>query len=144
MKELRFRAVIHAPREKVWNTMWQDKVFREWAGLIDPGTYMVGDLVAGNEVQFISENGYGVTSLVEKLTESEYLLLRHSADTQDVGEREREKQWTGGKEVYLLEENDGVTTLTITFDSPEELEGIMNASYPKAMEKIKELVEQSN
>ncbi len=141
MKELSFTVTIAATKERVWRTLWNDKTFRQWAGLIDPGTYMVGELTAGSEVQFISAGGYGVTSLVEVVRQGDYLLLRHSADTQDVGEREREKQWTGGKEEYLLEEADGMTTLTITFDVPPELEGTMNASYPIATAKIKELVE---
>src|SRR5437870_13524344 len=99
MKEMQFSVEINATKEKVWDTLWQDETFREWAGIIDPGTYMVGELKEGNEIQFISaENGYGVTSLVEKLIEGEFLLLRHHADTQDEGKREREKQWTGGKE----------------------------------------------
>lgn len=142
MKELQFSTDIHAPKQHVWDVMWQDENFRQWCGLIDPGTYMVGELVAGNEVQFLSGNGYGVTSLVDSVVPGEYLLLKHSADTQDAGEHERDKQWTGGKEEYTLTEQDGVTTLTTTFDSPAELEAIMNDSYPAAMAKIKELVEE--
>src|SRR5690554_7172206 len=103
MDELQFQVEIHATKEKVWDTLWRDETFRQWAGIIDPGTYMVGELKEGNEVQFISaENGYGVTSLVEKLVPNEFLLLRHQADTQDSGVQEREKQWTGGKESYTL------------------------------------------
>lgn len=76
MKELQFSVEIHATEEKVWDTLWQDETLRQWAGIIDPGTYMVGDLKEGNEVQFISANGYGVTSLVEKLIANEFLLLK--------------------------------------------------------------------
>lgn len=141
MKALQFSIDIHATRERVWDALWQDKTFREWAGLIDPGTYMVGDLQVGNEVQFISGNGYGVTSLVEKLTTGEFLLLRHSADTQDVGKREREKEWTGGEESYRLSEKDGTTTLTVTFDVPPELEEYFKDNYPKALERVKVLAE---
>lgn len=144
MKEIQFSIDIHTPKEKVWNVLWQDETFRDWAGLIDPGTYMVGELKEGNEVQYISaENGYGVTSLVEKLVENEYLLLRHQADTQDTGARDREKQWTGGGESYTLEEKDGVTTLTVALDVPEELEEIMNDSYPRALQRVKVLAENS-
>src|SRR5690606_10753408 len=108
--------------------------------LIDPGTYLVGELKEGNEVQFISaENGYGVTSLVEKLVPNEFLLLRHQADTQGSGEQEREKEWTGGKESYTLVEKDGVTTLTTDFDVPPELEEYFKVNYPKALQRIKEL-----
>ncbi len=142
MKELKFTIEINASKEKVWQTLWQDETFREWADIIDPGTYMVGELKEGNEVQYISaENGYGVTSLVEKLVENEFLLLRHSADTQEVGTKEREKQWTGSEESYTLTENNGVTTLTVVFGVPPELEEYFNINYPKALEKVKELGE---
>lgn len=138
---MQFSIGIHAAKEKVWNTLWQDATFREWAGIIDPGTYMVGDLKEGNEVQFISGNGYGVTSLVEKLTPGEFLLLRHSADTQDEGKRERAQEWTGGTESYTLAEKDGTTTLTAAFDVPPELEEMFKVSYPKALEQVKLLAE---
>ena len=143
MRELQFTVVINASREKVWDTLWQDETFRQWAGIIDPGTYMVGDLKEGNEVQYISsENGYGVTSLVERLTPGEYVLLRHSADTQEAGKLEREKEWTGGEESYRLVEKDGTTTLTVAFDVPQKMEEYFNVNYPKALERVKELAEE--
>ena len=83
MNEMQFVVEIRAVKERVWDTLWQDQTFRQWAGIIDPGTYMVGELKEGNEIQFISGNGYGVTSLVEKLVPGELLLLKHRADTQD-------------------------------------------------------------
>lgn len=139
---MQFTVEIHAPKEKVWNTLWQDKTFREWAGLIDPGTYIKGELVEGNEVEFISaENGYGVTSLVEKLIPNEFLLLKHEADTQDTGKRERAKEWTGGKESYKLVEKDNVTTLTTVFDVPVQMEEYFNDAYPKALQRVKQLAE---
>lgn len=139
---MQFSIEINSPKDKVWNTLWQDETFRQWAHLIDPETYLVGELQEGNEIQFISAaNGYGVTSLVEKLVENELLQLRHSADTQETGQRERDNQWTGSTETYTLTEKDGITTLTITFGVPIELEEYFRENYPKAMEKIKELAE---
>lgn len=142
MKDMQFSIDINASKEKVWNTLWQDETFRAWADIVDPETYMIGELKEGAEVQFLSAaNGYGVTSLVEKVIPGESLLLRHSADTQETGTQERDKQWTGGTETYSLVEKDGVTTLTVAFDVPDELEEYFLAAYPKAMEKIKELAE---
>ena len=142
MNEMKFTIQINATREKVWDTLWQDKTLREWAGIIDPGTYMKGNLEEGAEVEFISaENGYGVTSLIEKITPNEYLRLRHQADTQGSGKQEREKQWTGGAEAYELIKGEGATTLSISFDVPSELEQYFNNTYPKALKKIKELAE---
>ena len=144
MKEMQFSTQINASKEKVWDTLWRDETFREWASIIDPETYMVGELKEGNEVQFISSHGgYGVTSLVETLVVNEFLLLRHNADTQEEGKLEREKQWTGGTESYSLVENDGVTKITISFDVPLELEEYFKISYPKALERIKTLAEKN-
>lgn len=142
MKELQFSIKINAPATRVWDTLWQDETFREWASIIDPETYMVGELKEGNELQFISAaSGYGVTSLVEKLVVGEFLRLRHRADTQDDGTRERDDEWTGGEESYTLAEKEGMTTLTVTFDVPLELEEMFMVSYPKALERIKVLAE---
>lgn len=141
MKELQFSVEINATKERVWDTLWQDTTLREWAGLIDPDTYMVGELKVGNEIQFISGNGYGVTSLVEKLIPGEYLLLRHSADTQDEGKLERAKEWTGGVESYALAEKNGTATLTVAFDVPPDLEEFFATNYPKALERVKVLAE---
>ena len=144
MKEMQLSIKINATKERVWNTLWQDETFRQWAGIIDPGTHIVGDLKEGSEVQFISGNGYGVTSLVEKLKTNEFLLLRHRADTQGSGKRERQKEWTGGEESYSLSEKNGTTTLSAAFDVPKELEEYFKVNYPKALERVKVLSEIKN
>jgi len=142
MKEMKFSVEIHAPREIVWSTLWQDETFRQWAGMIDPGTYMKGELKEGNEIQFISaENGYGVSSLVKELKQNEFLLLKHRADTQDSGQQKREDEWTGGSERYTLSEDNDVTTLTLMCDIPLRMEEYFIEAYPKALDKIKELSE---
>ncbi len=144
MKEMQFLVEIHAPKLKVWDTLWQDETFRDWAGIIDPGTYMKGELKVGNEVEFISaENGYGVTSLVDKLIPGEFLLLKHQTDTKESGTQQRENEWTGGEERYVLTEKNGVTILTAIFGVPPEMEEYFNDAYPKAFEKVKQLAEQA-
>lgn len=103
---------------------------------------MTGDLKEGNEVQYISaKNGYGVTSVVEKLITGEFLLLRHSADTQDTGKHERKKEWTDGEESYALVERDGITTLTVAFDVPSKMEEYFKVTYPEALRCLKILSE---
>ena len=142
MKEMQFSIEINATKERVWDTLWEDETFREWASIIDPETYMVGELKEGHEIQFISAaSGYGVTSRVERLVAGEFVQLRHRADTQDEGERAREEQWTGGAESFSLAEKDGTTTLSVALDVPPELEEVFAVSYPKALERVKVLAE---
>lgn len=142
MKKLQFSVEIKAPREKVWNTLWEDKTFRDWANIIDEGQYMIGEIKEGNEVQFISAvSGYGVTSLIEKLAINEFVSFRQMADTKDSGEREREKEWTGGTESYSLAKNDGGTTLMVDIDVPPGQEETFKVRFPKALERVKILTE---
>ena len=142
MQKQQFSIEIKAPRERVWNTLWDGKTFRDWANIIDEGTYMVGELKEGNEVQFISSvSGFGVTSLVEKLAQNEFISFRQMADTKDSGEREREKEWTGGTESYSLAENEGITTLTVDIDVPPGQEETFRVRFPKALERVKILAE---
>lgn len=144
MNEMQFTIEISESKERVWDTLWRDDTFREWAGLIDPGTYLKGELKEGNTVEFISaENGYGVTSLVDKLIPNEYLLLKHKADTQEAGTKDRNDEWTGGEESYKLVEENGTTTLTVAFGVPPELEKYFGENYPKALQRVKELAERN-
>lgn len=139
---MQFLIEIKASKEKVWNTLWEDKTFRDWASIIDEGTYMVGEMEEGAEVQFISEvSGYGVTSLIEKLIPNEFVLFRHMVDTKENGKRKREKEWTGGQESYSLTERDGNTTLTVELDAPSEQVETFEERLPKALRRVKELAE---
>lgn len=142
MKELEFSIKINAPKEKVWATLWEDATFRDWASIIDEGTFMKGEMTQGNEIEFISAvNGYGVTDLIEKLNPNEFVLFRHSADTKESGQQQRGKEWTGGRESYSLTENEGATTLVVKTDVPQEQEETFRIRLPKALERIKALAE---
>lgn len=142
MKELHFTIEINATKEKVWSTLWDDQTFRDWANNIDEGTYMKGEMKEGNEVEFISSvNGYGVTSLVEKMIPNEYVFFKHYADTQESGQKEREKEWSGLTESYSLTEINGITTLVAITDVPEDLVEMFTISIPKALARIKTLAE---
>jgi hypothetical protein len=124
MKEIQFSIEINASKERVWATLWEDVTFRDWANIIDEGTYMKGSMKEGNEIQFISA-----------------VLFRHSADTKESGQKERKKEWTGGKESYFLAEKDGVVTLIVKTDVPKEQEETFNIRVPRALERIKALAE---
>ncbi len=139
---------IHASKEKVWQVLWSDETLRDWAGMIDPGTYMTGTLEEGGEVNFIgnSEGGvrYGVTSRVDKLVPNEYILFTRTADIvlqPDGAIEKRASQWAGTTEEYKLEESNGVVTLTNTQDVPDELVEYFNAKLPEVLQRIKVLAE---
>lgn len=142
MKEIQFSIKINASKERVWATLWEDITFRDWANIIDEGTYMKGIMKEGNKIQFISAvNGYGVTSLIEKLIPTVFALFRHSVDTKESGQQVRDKEWTGGTESYSLTEENEVTTLIVKTDVPQEQEETFNIRFPRALERLKNIAE---
>jgi hypothetical protein len=142
MQKMQFSIKIKAPRKKIWNTLWEDKTFRDWGNIIDEGQYMVGEMKEGNEVQFISSvSTLGVTIFIEKFTPYEYAQFKAIADTMDNGQSERKKEWTSGMESYELIENNGVTNLTVKIDIPPGQEETFKDRFPKALERVKILAE---
>lgn len=145
MKNIRHSIEINASKEKVWDVLWGDQTLRDWASIIDEGTYMDGTLQEGNEIRFLSSvSGYGVASRVEKLIPYKHVSLRQISDIK-VGKdgviEERAKQWTGGMESYELEESNGKVTLSVTQDTPEELVEYFEKKLPQALERLKVLAE---
>ena len=142
MKKQHFSIKIKAPKEKVWQTLWEDKTLRDWGNIIDEGLYMVGEMAEGNEVQFISSvSGFGVTGVIEKLIPHEYVAFKQIADTMDSGEQEREKEWTGGTESYELIEKNNIINLIVKIDVPPEQEETFRVRFPKALKRVKILAE---
>lgn len=144
MNSLRHSVEIKASKEKVWEVLWGDQTLRDWANIIDEGTYMVGPLQEDGEVNFMSASGFGVTSRVEKLIPYKLVSFRQVADVKvasDGSLEKRDKQWAGGTENYELEENNGKVTLSVSQDVPPELVEYFETKFPQALARIKVLAE---
>lgn len=137
-----FFITIQAGKQTIWNVLWEETSFQDWANLIDEGTYMKGTLKENRQVEFISAvNGYGVTSLVEELRPHEYIRFQHQADTQESGSDVRAEEWTGGTESYLLEDNEEGVKLSMTLTIPAHQLPVFSERVPKALARIKVLAE---
>lgn len=144
MQNIQHSIEINASKEKVWEVLWSDQTLRDWANIIDEGTYMTGELQEGKDVNFIGASGYGVTSRVEKLISYKHVAFKQVADItvgKDGSIGKRDKQWTGALETYDLDEHDGKVTLTSTQDVPDELVEMFNTRIPQSLERIKVLAE---
>ncbi|AHE68159.1 hypothetical protein Loa_02622 [Legionella oakridgensis ATCC 33761 = DSM 21215] len=59
------------------------------------------------------------------------------------GEEQLSKEWSGALENYSLKENNGVTTLIVSLDTLEEWKKMFEDKFPKALQRVKELSENS-
>lgn len=63
MEKLHFSTNINAPREKVWDTLWNDNSYRKWTSAFMEGSYAETDnWKEGSKVLFLSPGGDGMGS----------------------------------------------------------------------------------
>ena len=147
MKKEHFSIKIKAPKEKVWNVLWNDDTYRKWTEVFSEGSHAVTDWKEGSEVLFLSEDGKGMYSAIDKKIPNEYMSFKHLGVVKDKEKQpmdEETKEWSGAREDYSLKESDGVTELSVAMDIAESYEDYFKNTFPKALEKVKELSENQN
>lgn len=151
MKKLQFKTTINAPAEKVYEAMLglKDKsTYEHWTSAFNPTSTFEGSWNKGSKIYFLGtdENGKkgGMVSEVAENKPAEFVSIRHygflNGDTEITSGEEVEK-WAGGLENYSFEENQGITTVKVDIDVIDEYLDYFNNTYPKGLEKLKEIVE---
>ncbi|MDZ7291377.1 MAG: SRPBCC domain-containing protein [candidate division KSB1 bacterium] len=150
MNKLYFSIVINAPKEKVWNTMLDDKSYRVWTEAFNPGSHYVGDWSKGSKILFLGPDPNtgkmgGMVSRIKENRLHEYISIEHLGMVQDGVEdttSDAVKAWAGAHENYTFKEQNGKTEVLVEMDSPGgEFEEMFKDMWPKALQKLKELAE---
>lgn len=144
MKKLTFTIDINAPKEKVWNSLWDDENYENWTTPFCEGTYTVSDWNEGSKIYFMAPNGGGMNSRIDIKKPFETMSFKHYGEIENFKEMpdtEITKSWSGSEERYDLAENNGITTVKVAVDIVESHEDYFNEAFPKALEKLKEIAE---
>lgn len=148
MQKLNFSIEIKAPKEKVWDTMLEDKTYRVWTEAFMPGSHYIGDWNKGSKILFLGpgQNGEmgGMVSRIKENKLYEFISIEHLGIVQDGKEdttSDAIKGWAGALENYSFSETGGVTKLSVEMDSNEDYAEMFNGMWPKALQKLKELAE---
>jgi hypothetical protein len=145
---LHYSIDIGAPKDKVWRTMFADNTYREWASAFMPGSYFEGSWAQGSKILFLGPDEKGGSGgMVSRIAQSrlhEYMSIEHLGvvnngveDTQS----DAVKDWAGARENYSFSESGGVTSLRVEMQTAPSYEAMFNDSWPKALQKLKALVE---
>ena len=140
MTTLNFSVHIKAPKEVVWNKLWNDDTYRYWTSVFMEGSYAESDWKEGSRIRFLTPAGEGMYSVIEKLEPNRVMTFKHLGEIK--GGKEEPKDWGGARESYeLLPTQDG-TELKVRLDTTEDYQKYFNDVFPKALEKVRELSEQ--
>jgi hypothetical protein len=141
MKKLEFSIEINAPREKVWHILWDDKTYREWTAVFAPGSHARSDWKEGSKIFFLDGKGNGMISLIEKKIGNTEMVFKHLEEVKDGKEHPMQEP---GHESYFLAETASGTNLKVELEVPAEYEKYLSDSFPKALQKVKEIAERTN
>jgi hypothetical protein len=139
-----YKISINAPREKVWNILWDDKTYREWTAAFHPSSHAISNWNEGDKVLFLGEGGSGMVSRIARKIDNEYMSFEHLGEVKNGVEdttSERVKQWAGSHENYTLKDNNGHTDVIVDIDLSGEFVEMFNEMWPKALAKLKEVAE---
>jgi len=145
MEKHQFKIDINAPREKVWNALWEDSNYRKWTGTFCEGSHAKTDWKEGSKVLFLDGKGEGMTSIIEANRPNEFMSFKHLGMVKDGVEdtsSEKVMEWAGAHENYSLKETDGATTLIVDMDLADEYKDYFMKTFPTALEQVKTLSEQ--
>lgn len=149
MQKIHFSITINAPRKKVWDTMLQDATYRQWTSAFNAqGSWYEGDWSEGSRIRFLGpgENGSvsGMVSQIKDLRPYEYVSIEHLGivtNGQEDTTSDAVKAWTPAFENYTFKERDGATEVLVDMDTNDDYKQMFEDTWPKALQKLKELSE---
>ncbi len=151
MKKLQFKVSIQAPVARVYDFMLglnSKSTYEHWTSVFNPTSTWEGSWDKGSKILFVGvdekgEKGGMVSRIVENIP-NRFVSVQHYGlvkGEKEITEGPEVEKWANGFENYTFEENNGVTTVTVDLDATEDFLDYMNQTYPKALDKLKELCE---
>ncbi|MDX5346119.1 MAG: SRPBCC domain-containing protein, partial [Hymenobacteraceae bacterium] len=83
MKKLQYSVDINAPKEKVWEVLWNDETYRKWTSVFSEGSSAETDWQEGSKIHFLNGEGGGMYSVVAKNQPNEYMSIKHLGEVKD-------------------------------------------------------------
>jgi len=142
---------IKAPAAKVYATMLgidNKKTYEQWTAEFNPTSTFEGNWNKDSKMYFVGtgEDGKrgGMISMIAEHIPANFVSIKHigmlMGDDEITSGPDVEK-WAGGCENYTYKENNGLTHLSVDIDVIEEYEEYFDGTYPKALQKLKEIIE---
>ncbi|WP_297760556.1 hypothetical protein [uncultured Muriicola sp.] len=141
INRLKFSIDIKAEKAKIWDALWSDSSYRNWASVFSEGSYAISEnWEEGSKVLFLSPDQSGIYSIIKKHIPNKIMMFEHCGNVVKGKEQpidDETKKWSGATEMYTLTEGTDTNTLTVDIDVLDEHLEFMSERLPKALEKIK-------
>jgi hypothetical protein len=144
-KRIQFSTLIHAPVATVWKTMLEPGSYTSWTSAFAEGSTYEGSWEQGQRIKFVSPSGEGMLSEIVESRLHEHISIRHLGMIGPGGVEdttsEAVRAWAPAHENYTFTAVPEGTKLAIEMDVAADWEQYMLDSWPKALDRLKELSE---
>lgn len=148
MEKIQFKISINANAEKVYGIMLGQETFKIWTGVFSPSSNFEGSWTQGSKMLFTMVNNEGkregMFGIIREIIPNQFVSIQYMGmldGDQEITKGKEIEGWLGAFENYSFEESDGLTHVTVDFDVSEEMRDYFEQTYPKALEKLKEICE---
>jgi hypothetical protein len=143
-KTLTWSVSIRAPRSVVWDQMLGAESYKRWTSAFTEGSYYEGAWEEGRKIRFLGPNGDGMVAEIAESRTPEFVSIRHLGEIAGGVEdttSDKVRAWAPAYENYTFADSADGTTVTVTLDCVPEYEAYMNETFPKALDKLKQISE---
>jgi uncharacterized protein YndB with AHSA1/START domain len=150
MENMKFSVAINAPVEKVFENMLGQDGYPQWTSVFNPSSSFEGTWAQDEKISFIgiSKEGKkeGLVGIVRQFKPNDYVSIEYIGlldGDQVISEGKEVESWVGSHENYTFKANGNQTIVTVDLDVVEPYIGYFKETYPKALEKLKQITEPS-
>lgn len=147
-EKLHFEIPIQADTKKVYHTIIDKKHFSEWTEVFNETSKYEGSWNKGSKIRFLGSNDDGtlggMVSRIKENIPNKFISIEHQGiieNGKEITSGVKANGWSGGLENYTLKFSNKHTLLIIDTDTNPEFKTMMENTWPKALNKLKEICE---
>ncbi|MCP9198727.1 SRPBCC domain-containing protein [Gramella sp. GC03-9] len=144
MKKVYFQIEIDCSNERIFPIMLDKKLYREWTAEFNPTSHYKGSWEEGSKILFLAETEdgekAGMYGMIEKHEPDTFISIKH------LGMLEKGKEVPFENDIYenyYLEEKNDATSLKVEMDTEDEWLEYFEKTWPRALQKLKEICEKN-
>lgn len=150
MENMQFSVTINAPVEKVFNNMLGPETYKQWTSAFNPTSSYEGTWAKDEKISFIGVNKEGkkegMVGVVRAYRPNDYVSVEYTGlldGESEITEGKEMESWIGSHENYTFKAEGNQTRVTVDLDVDEPYLGYFKDTYPKALDKLKQISEAS-
>lgn len=149
MESLHFEITINAKAEKVYSTLIDQKHYTEWTSVFNPTSHYIGSWEKGSKILFLGTdqdgNMGGMASRIKENIPNKFVSIEHLGiikNGEEITAGDDVESWAGALENYSFMQKNDTTIFAVDADSNQEFKAYFYETWPKALNKLKEICEQ--